>query len=241
MTQKQHCIAVIHARGGSKRLPLKNIRILHGRPLIAWCIEAALASKNLDRVIVSTDHNGIAEAAITAGAEVPFTRPAELSEDVPSELVSQHAVEFHQNETGREVDIVVTIQPTTPFIRGGDIDACIGAMAADPDIDSAISVGPIHERPEWMYEIDDKGRMTNREGYKATGEVGVSQSLPPLVMANGGIYATRKSALYEFQSVYGASSYGHVMSRTRSVDIDDLVDFLVAETIAQHLEEFPEE
>jgi len=238
---EQHCIAVIHARGGSKRLPLKNIRVLHGKPLIAWCIEAALKSELLDRVIVSTDHDGIAEAALAAGAEVPFKRPVNIAEDVPSELVTQHALEFHENETGRDVDIIVTIQPTTPFIQGADIDACIEALANAPDIDSAISVGPIHERPEWMYEMNEAGKMTNREGYKTTGDVGVSQSLTPLVMANGGIYATRKAALYEAQSVYGTSSYGHVMSRTRSVDIDDLVDFLVAETIARHLEDNSED
>ena len=238
---EQHCIAVIHARGGSKRLPLKNIRVLHGKPLISWCIEAALGSKYLDRVIVSTDHDGIAEVALAAGAEVPFKRPAEIAEDVPSEIVTQHALEFHEKETTRNVDIVSTIQPTTPFIRSSDIDACINALNSSNNFDSAISVGPIHERPEWMYEMNENGHITSHKGFKPTGEVGISQTLTPLFMANGGIYATRKSALYEFQSVYGSSSYGHVMSRTRSVDIDDLVDFLLAETIARHLEDNSED
>ena len=80
----QGIIGVIHARGGSKRIPLKNIKLLAGRPLIAWCIEAARGARTLDRVIVSTDHDGIAEAARAVGAEVPFRRPPALAEDVPS-------------------------------------------------------------------------------------------------------------------------------------------------------------
>lgn len=237
-----HCIAVIHARGGSKRLPLKNIRPLLGKPLIAWCIEAALGSKLLDRVIVSTDHDGIADAAIKAGAEVPFRRPADLSEDVPSELVTRHALEFHERDSGRTLDAIVTMQPTTPLIQSKDISACIEAVIRDDRIDSAMTVGPIHERPEWMYRQDpETGTLSNWTGATASGDFGVSQTLEPLVMPNGGAYVSRRNVLYEFDSVIGDNCFGHVMSRERSVDIDDLIDFVVAESIARHLADNPQQ
>lgn len=228
-------IAVIHARGGSKRIPLKNIKPLGGKPLIAWCIEAALACSGLSRVLVSTDHDGIADAARTAGAEVPFRRPADLAEDVASELVTQHALDFHEAETGETLDVIVTIQPTTPFIQGSDIDACLEILATDTAFDSAISVNPIHERPEWMFERGEAGRLDNWLGSEIRGEAGISQELPPLLTPNGGIYATRRSTLIKQNKLIGEACYGHVMSRTRSVDIDEPIDFLVAEAVLSQL------
>ena len=238
---KLHCIAVIHARGGSKRVPLKNIKPLGDKPLIAWCIEAALGAKDLDRVMVSTDHDGIAKAARAAGADVPFRRPAELAENVPSELVTQHALEFHEAEISRTVDIIVTIQPTTPFIRSTDINACLDALTMNSEFDSAVTVAPVHERPEWMYRQDDRGIISNQLGIKVKGELGVSQTLEPLFSPNGGVYATRRQTLYDHGSVKGPNCYGHVMSRTRSVDIDDPIDFLLAETVGRYLADHPED
>ncbi|MEL0105630.1 MAG: acylneuraminate cytidylyltransferase family protein [Rhodospirillaceae bacterium] len=236
-----HAIAVIHARGGSKRIPLKNIKPLGGRPLIAWCIDAALKSKLLDRVIVSTDHDGITEAAREAGADVPFKRPADLAEDVPSELVTRHALEFHEQETGHTLDVIVTIQPTTPFIQPSDIDACLYALENNPSLDSAVSVAPIHERPEWMYRRDEAGIISNWTGRIIKGDLGVSQTLEPLVMPNGGVYASRRETLCTHNLIKGPHCYGHIMSRTRSVDIDDPIDLLVAETVAQYLADHPDE
>ena len=236
VSPRPHCIAVIHARGGSKRIPLKNIKPLGGKPLIAWCIEAAREAKGLDRVMVSTDHEGIAEAARAAGAEVPFRRPRDLAEDLPSELVTRHALEFHEAESGRTVDVIVTIQPTTPFIRAADIDACLDALATNPEFDSAVSVSPIHERPEWMYRRSDTGVITNWTGARITGELGVSQTLEPLYHPNGGVYATRRSLLFEQDSLIGDRPFGHVMSRLQSLDIDEPVDFLVAEAALKCLD-----
>ena len=227
--------AVIHARGGSKRVPLKNIKPLGGKPLIAWCVEAALSCRGLSRVLVSTDHDGIADAARAAGAEAPFRRPADLAEDVASELVTRHALDFHERETGEELDVVVTIQPTTPFIQGADIDACLTALETNPDFDSAMSVAPVHERPEWMFECGDGGALNHWLRSEIRGDVGVSQTLPPLYAPNGGIYATRRSTLIEQDRLIGDACFGHVMSRMRSVDIDEPIDFLIAEAVAAEL------
>lgn len=117
--RKTKVLGVIHARGGSKRIPLKNIKILNGKPLIAYIISAALKAKTIDRLIVSTDHPDIIRISKEYGAEVPFIRPKDISEDVPSELVTQHAVNFIEQEEGRQIEIAVTFQPTTPFLLTG--------------------------------------------------------------------------------------------------------------------------
>ncbi len=235
-----HCIAVIHARGGSKRVPLKNLVPLGGKPLIAWCIGAALEAGALDRVIVSTDHDGIAAAARAAGAEVPFKRPAPLAEDVASELVTAHAVEFHEEETGRTVDIAVTIQPTTPFLAAGDIDGCVRMLVANPDLDSAFSLAPIHERPEWMFRRAATGELSRFVDQRIKGDRGVSQTLEPLYHPNGGVYATRRETLFGAGVLIGEHAGGWVMGRLQSVDIDDPVDVLIAETVAGYLADHPE-
>ena len=238
---RPHAVAVIHARGGSKRLPLKNIRHLGGRPLVAWCIEAALAAKGIDRVIVSTDHDGIADAARQAGAEVPFRRPADIAEDVPSELVTRHAVTFLETEREPMVDIAVTIQPTTPFLRGIDIDGCVHMVADNPELDSAFTLAPVHERPEWMFRRGKKGAASPYQEGPLRGNAGVSQTLEPLYHPNGGAYATRRETLFDGGGLIGERPGGWLMSRLRSVDIDDPVDFAIAEAVARYLAEHPQE
>jgi CMP-N-acetylneuraminic acid synthetase len=234
-----HSVAIVHARGGSRRIPLKNLKELGGRPLLAWCIEAARASR-LDRVIVSTDHDGIAEAAIKAGADVPFRRPAEISEDVPSELVTQHGIRMHEEETGRRVDLCVTIQPTTPFMRASDIDATLALLEGNAAFDSAITVGPVEHRPEWMYRRGGDGALQSYKGILIQGETGVSQSLEPLYHPNGAFYATRRATLFDDNLIIGKNPAGWVMSRLRSVDIDEPIDLLVAEVVARELARNPD-
>jgi N-acylneuraminate cytidylyltransferase len=221
-------------------VPLKNIRPLGGKPLIAWSVEAARTARKLDRIIVSTDHDGIAAAARAAGAEVPFQRPADIAEDVPSELVTRHALDFHERETGRTVDVVVTIQPTTPFVRGGDIDGCISLLEQKPHFDSAFTVCKVHERPEWMFRQAADGCLKPYLDRTIQGERGVSQSLEPLYHPNGGAYATRRRTLVEKNLLIGPAPGGWPMSALRSVDIDEIIDFAVAETVADWLARNPD-
>ena len=227
-------VAVIHARGGSVRVPLKNIRPLCGRPLIVWCIEAALASC-CDRVIVSTDHEQIASVAREAGADVPFMRPSDISRDVASELVTQHAIGFHERERGAKVDIAFTIQPTTPFLTAADIDAAVSMLRNDSALDSVFTAGPIHERPEWMFHRDEMGGARKFIAGVIQGETGVCQTLPELWHPNGGGYATRREVLFVENLIIGRSAGIHRMSDLASVDIDNEVDFLIAEAVARHL------
>ena len=222
-------VGIILARGGSKRVPLKNLKLLGGKPLIAWVVEAACRAKRLSRVIVSTDHDEIARLAVEYGAEVPFRRPADLAEDVASELVTQHAVRMLEAE-GPRVDIPVTIQPTTPFLQPEHIDACV-AQVAEMGADSAFTVAPVRERPEWMLKVGPDGRAEPYTGRWWIGEEGVSQTLPRLFTPNGGAYATRRDVLMERNTIFGPISRVVQMPLEQSVDIDEVIDFLVAEAI----------
>ena len=231
----QGILGVIHARGGSKRIPLKNMKLLAGRPLISYLVEAAMESRLLDRLIVSTDHPEIARIAREYGAEVPFVRPAELAEDVASELVTQHAVRFVEAE-GYAVQIALTMQPTTPFCSAEDIDACIRKML-ETDLDTVFTGCEVHERPEWMYRRDQssEGRVIPFTGRLVQGDAGISQKLPKLYIPNGAVWATRRAVLMEQGLITGPKAGIVVMSRERSVDIDEPIDFIVAEAIAAEL------
>lgn len=227
-------VAVIHARGGSKRIPLKNIKLLAGRPLITYLIRACIEAKTVNRVIVSSDHPEIMSISKKEGAEVPFVRPKEISEDVPSELVTQHAIRYLEEEENYLVDIAVTIQPTTPFCRAEDIDGCVNELSKS-DADAVISANEIHERPEWMFSINGDSYAQSFLNKIMEGDIGVSQTLPRLYTPNGGIYATKKSVLFEQNSVYGKKFKFWIMPREYSVDIDEPVDFEIAEVMAKKL------
>lgn len=222
-------IGIIHARGGSKRIPLKNTKLLGGKPLVAYMIEAALKSKYLRRVIVSTDHPEIKNISVEYGAEVPFTRPEQLAEDCPSEWVTQHAVEFVEKEELKRVDIAVTMQPTTPFCIGGDIDSCIETLLSHHDLNSVFSTKIVHERPEWMFNVFDNYRAALFLEGEMKGERGIFQTLERLVIPNGAVYATRRDALFNEGVLISKKTGVHVMPDERSVDIDEPIDLLFAD------------
>lgn len=226
-------IGVIHARGGSKRIPLKNIKPLNGKPLISYIINAGLSSKYLRRLIVSTDHPEIKRISLEYHAEVPFIRPAKLAEDCPSEWVTQHAVEFIESQEKKRVDIVVTMQPTTPFCLGADIDACVKILLKHKEFGSVFSACLIRERPEWMFRLKGNYEAELLTGKELKGERGISQSLPKIVIPNGGVYATRRKILFQEETLIAKKSGVHIMPLERSIDIDEPIDFSLAEFFAQ--------
>jgi len=205
-------LGLIVARGGSVRIPNKNILPLGGKPLICWTIEAALEAKLLNRVIVSTDNDEIMRIGRECGAEVPFRRPAALSVDCPTEWVTKHALEFIEKMSGITVDIIVTIQPTTPFISPEDIDNCISKLLDDKSLSSVFTATMVRERPEWMFVLEKKDYVSIYIPGEIKGERGVSQSLIPLVVPNGGAYATRRSALMEEGVIISKNSGVYIMS-----------------------------
>jgi CMP-N,N'-diacetyllegionaminic acid synthase len=226
---KYNIIGVIHARGGSKRIPLKNIKLLNGVPLIEYSIKAGLNSKYIRRLVVSTDHQEIRKIALTAGAEVPFVRPKELSTDCPSEWVSQHAVTFIEEEEGKKVDIVVSMQPTTPFIESQDIDECIELLIKNKKLTSSFTSAPITERPEAMYYYNGNTKL--KKYYKDKIPGGDSQLLPKIVFPNGGAFVTRRDILFDRSELMTEHSGTCVMPFERSIDIDNPIDFEFAEFV----------
>lgn len=222
-------IGVIHARGGSKRIPLKNIALLGGKPLVSYMIKAALGSKYLRRVIVSTDHSEIKKVSLKSGAEVPFVRSANLAEDCPSEWVTKHAVEFVESQEQKKINIVVTMQPSTPFCRASDIDACVSLLLENRDMGSVFTAKQVRERPEWMFRIKDGGFAELFLEGSLEGERGIFQSLPKLAMPNGAVYATRREALFDEGVLISKKTGVHLMSDVLSIDIDEPLDLLFAE------------
>ena len=131
-------LAIIQARGGSKEIPGKNIRLLAGKPLIVWTIEAAKAAKTITRVIVSTDDEEIAMVSRQAGAEVPFLRPPELASDNAKSVgLLRHALRRLWEQEGFKTDVVVQLKPTTPLRTSEHIDQCVSLFLIEPDLDSS--------------------------------------------------------------------------------------------------------
>ncbi|MEW6593976.1 MAG: acylneuraminate cytidylyltransferase family protein [Thermodesulfobacteriota bacterium] len=228
-------VGVIPARGGSKRIPMKNVKPLLGVPLIGYMIRAAAESGVMSRFVVSTDHPEIKRFSLAYGAEVPFDRPADISWDCPSEMVAKHAVAFMEKEAGRKADFVVFMQPTTPFCLPEDIAACVRMLQARPDWDSVFSVLKVHQRPEWMFSGQEDGTGTIFLAGELKGERGIVQSLPDLFMPNGAVYVTRRVALMEDDLILCPKTGIYLMPPERCVDIDEPIDFEYAEFIGQKL------
>jgi CMP-N-acetylneuraminic acid synthetase len=141
-----YVLAILPARGGSKGLPRKNVRLIAGKPLIAYSVEAAKSSPLVSRVIVSTDDDEIAEAARAAGADVPFRRPADLATDLaPTEPVLQHALAYVEETEGQPVDAVLFLQPTDIFRRDRIVHRVLARLLEDPSLDTVFPGFPTHK------------------------------------------------------------------------------------------------
>ncbi|HKY80080.1 MAG TPA: acylneuraminate cytidylyltransferase family protein [Sphingobium sp.] len=213
MIEGLRVLAIVPARGGSKGVPRKNLRLVGGKPLVCWTIEAAQASSYLDRVVVSSDDDEICAAAAGYGAGIGLKRPAELAQDDSTSLsVVLHAV--------REIpgyDIGVVLQPTSPLRTVADIDGCLEMMMARGS-DSCVSVREAEENPYWMYRLASDFRLAPvlDRGLVPTRR----QDLPPVYMPNGAVYAFRIDALERHGNFIGEHTVGYVMPSGRSLDID---------------------
>jgi CMP-N,N'-diacetyllegionaminic acid synthase len=205
------------ARGGSKSIPRKNLAPLAGRPLIAWTIEAALRSRSIDRVIVSTDDDEIAAVARANGAEAPFIRPIDLAQDTtPTMPVVIHALRWLESEEGYLPESVVLLQPTSPLRTADDITAAT-ALSHAVSADSVVSVSLTPSHPHLARRLTGDGRL---EDFAAHPQVDRRQDLEPVYSLNGAIYLARRAHLMENQTFYGPKTYAYVMPPERSLDVD---------------------
>ena len=220
-------LGVIPARGGSKGIPRKNLYPIAGKPLIAYTIEAALASEMLTDTIVSTDDEEIARVSREFGAEVPFMRPPELATDSAQAVPTiQHAVREMEKLRDVTFDVVVMLQPTTPLRTAGDIDACLRKLL-ETDADSVISVVDVggHHPMRMKKIVDDVLVDYDTEAIENMPR----QDLPPVYLRAGSVYATRRDVLMEQNSFKGSISRPYIIPPNRAVNIDTMEDMIIAE------------
>lgn len=224
----KNILAIIPARSGSKSVKDKNIRLINGKPMLAYSIEHALQSRHINRVIVSTDSEAYADIAREFGAEVPFLRPDEISGDFSLDLeVFEHALSYLKETEGYEADIVVQLRPTYPIRKVEDIDQMVELMMKDESLDSIRCIAPAKEVAYKMWRENADGTITPllqdiKEAYNMP-----RQQLPKIYYQNACIDVVKASVITKKHSMSGDKIYGYKMDH--NFDIDTEEEFLRAE------------
>ncbi len=227
-------LGIIPARGGSKGVPRKNIKMLCGKPLLAYTVDGALAARRLSKVVLSTEDEEIAQIGRDLGIEVPFMRPVELAEDTtPTMPVVLHAVKTLER-SGESFDAVCLLQPTNPLRRPADIDACIELME-ESGADSVVSVLPVPEtyNPMWVYWKASDGSLSLSSGEQEP--IVRRQELPRAFYRDGSVYVTRSEVLTEHGNLYGRRIQSYEMDAQYAVNIDTPFDWEKAERMIREL------
>lgn len=223
-------VGLIPARGGSKGVPRKNIRLLCGKPLLSYTAEAALRSGVLDRVVLSTEDEEIARTGRECGLDVPFVRPADLARDnTPTVPVVQHALQWLQDH-GERFDAVCLLQPTNPFRRAEDIAGCLSLLETS-GADAVVTVLPVpaEHNPHWVFFKDTKGYLRLSTGESIP--IPRRQELPPAYHREGSIYVTRTNVVMTQGSLLGERLLGYEVPAEWSVNIDRPEDWARAEEL----------
>ena len=229
-------LALIPARGGSKSIPRKNIRLFAGQPLIAYSIAAGLAAEMVTRVIVSTDDGEIAAVARRYGAEAPFLRPAEFSQDQTPDLpVFQHALEWLAEHEGYQPEIVVQLRPTSPLRRAWHIDQAVAGLVEHPEADALRTVCVPFQNPYKMWRIGPDGLMHPlldtgfREPYNMP-----RQALPEVYWQTGYVDAAWADTILVKKSMTGERILPLVIDPSEWIDIDSPDDWRRAERLLEN-------
>lgn len=221
-------LAIIPARGGSKRIPRKNVKDFCGKPMIAWPILAALESKLFDAIVVSTDDDEIAQVAEDYGAVVPFRRPAELSDDhTPTLPVLAHAIRWWEANRS-PIELACCIYATAPFLRASDLQRGYEMLRKDAEADFAFSITTYAYPIFRSLKLDKDGRV---QMFWPENELVRSQDLPEAWHDAGLFYWGKSTAFQTERGVFGAKSIGVTVPRYITQDIDTLEDWLSAERI----------
>lgn len=227
-------VGLVPARGGSKEVPRKNVRLFAGKPLLAWTADAALAARSLDRVVLSTDDAEIAEIGRSCGLKVPFIRPAELAGDAtPMIDVILHALDWADG-TGGHFEALCLLQPTNPLRRAADIDGAVSLLesSAADTVFSTLEI-PHEHHPDWAFVSDAHGDLRVATG--AAEPVSRRQDLRPAVHREGSVYVVRTEVLRERRCLYGNRIRGYPIDPARSVNIDTPGDWARGEALIRAL------
>ncbi len=232
MSDNPTLLAVIPARGGSKRLPGKNLKPLCGKPLIAWSIEAAKQSRHIDCTVVSTDDPAIADAARKYGAETPFIRPSNLATDTSGTVeVIEHALKWYENELNRRFDFVVLLQPTSPLRTAEEIDEAV-ELLKKKGADAVISVCEMDHSPLWSNTLPPD--LSLKHFIRPEIQHLRSQDLPTYYRINGAIYICKTEKLLKEKTLFLSDNiYAYKMCREHSIDIDSPIDLIVAQALLE--------
>jgi CMP-N,N'-diacetyllegionaminic acid synthase len=212
-------LGIVPARGGSKGMARKNIRLLRGKPLIAYTATAALTSASLSRVLLSTDDPEIAEIGKGLGLDVPFLRPTELALDsTPMIDVVFHAIYWLQSR-GEEYDAICLLQPTSPLRSAYTIDRCI-SLLWEQDVESVISVRPVpaEYNPHWVYFETTNGLLQLSTGDSEP--IAARQQLPPAYHRDGSVFVAKTQAVLAHRSLYGQTIVGVISPEQEAFDLD---------------------
>ena len=217
-------LAIIPARGGSKRIPGKNLKTVGGQPLIAWTIRAALAAKCVDRVILSTDDSAIMAIAQSFGCDVPFIRPKHLSTDQASSVdVVLHAL----STLDQGFDIGVLLQPTSPLRTAEDIDGCVKQLIK-ANANTCVAVSPVAHRPEWHGFIANDGCF---DPFRVSRSVSKAASDEDVYMLNGAGFVFRTQSFIKNEVFVDGATQTYIMPEERSLDIDTSFQLHIADVI----------
>lgn len=224
MFNNKKILAVVPARGGSKGVPRKNIKLLAGKPLIEWTFNAAKQSKYIDRIVLSSEDDEIIEIAKKIGFDVPFKRPAELAQD------DTHGIEpiLHAVSECDGFDYVMMLQPTSPLRTVEDIDKFI-EWSFSKNAKSTVSVCEPSKSPYWMYNMEENKLLCPLIPEHSL--VPRRQELPKVYSLNGALYIAEIFWLQQMKNFMSNQTIGYIMPQERSYDIDTILDFQICEYI----------
>ena len=233
MYKNKTFLAIIPARGGSKGLLGKNIKELCGKPLIAWSIETGLKSKYLDEVVVSTDYQNIANIAKQYGASVPFLRPDYLANDTATSFDAiKHTIDYYKNELNKEFDYIVLLEPTSPLREIDDIDKSIEQLL-NSDASSIVGISKTEDQnPAFLINKNDKSFITGYENKDM--KVFRRQDIKDVYFFEGTIYISKTNILVDKKAFYHDDTIGYVVPKYKSLEIDDIDDFIMVEAIMKY-------
>lgn len=231
MINQKSVLAIIPARGGSKGLPKKNIKLMNGKPLIQWTIETALQTTEIDSVLVTTDCPEIQSVALAVGAECPFLRPDALASDTATSFDAiKHSLDYYAQELGREFDIIVLLEPTSPLRENTDISNMLSKLEQHYQThDGIVSLGEVSEHPSIVKVIDHDGSVVPLD--EQADSAIRRQDCAKVYFPFGVAYVVKRDVLLKEKSFYPQRTLPYEIKRYQCYEIDDIYDFLAIENI----------
>jgi CMP-N,N'-diacetyllegionaminic acid synthase len=231
-------LGVVGIRSGSKGVPDKNVRPLAGKPLVGWVLEAAAASKHIDRIMVSTDSEKYAAIARTFGAEVPYLRPSALAQDMSPEYeYVKHLLEWLEANESYRPDIVVRMMATVPLQTTEDLDGVIETLINDAEADAAVVVAEARQHPMKALKVLDDGNGRRRlvTYFSESGReiTPIARQNYPKAYFRANVIACRTRVIFETNSLTGDTVRPYVIPQERAIDIDSPTDFYLIERLME--------